>query len=124
MGLDTSHDCWHGPYSAFTRFRCALARVAWGVDLYAAYCDEKLFDALLKAHGDDPLMHLINHSDCDGEIETDVQLALAERLEQLAPLLDTGVNPQVRSMLFSDAARQFAKGLREANASGEAMEFA
>lgn len=21
MGLDTSHDCWHGAYSAFTRWR-------------------------------------------------------------------------------------------------------
>ena len=26
MGLDTSHDCWHGPYSAFMR---------WPVDLSA-----------------------------------------------------------------------------------------
>ncbi len=29
MGLDTSHDCWHGgPYSAFTRWRRELAKVA------------------------------------------------------------------------------------------------
>lgn len=28
MGLDTSHDCWHGAYSAFHRWRCKLAEVA------------------------------------------------------------------------------------------------
>ncbi len=25
MGLDTTHDCWHGPYSQFMRWRCWLA---------------------------------------------------------------------------------------------------
>ncbi len=25
MGLDTSHDCWHGPYSQFMRWRTWLA---------------------------------------------------------------------------------------------------
>lgn len=28
MGLDTSHDCWHGAYSAFMRWRTELARAA------------------------------------------------------------------------------------------------
>lgn len=28
MGLDTSHDCWHGAYSAFQRWREQLARSA------------------------------------------------------------------------------------------------
>jgi hypothetical protein len=28
MGLDTSHGCWHGAYSAFHRWRCKLAEVA------------------------------------------------------------------------------------------------
>ena len=28
MGLDTSHDCWHGAYSAFNRWRCAIAKAA------------------------------------------------------------------------------------------------
>ena len=26
MGLDTSHDCWHGPYSSFARWRNWIAR--------------------------------------------------------------------------------------------------
>ncbi len=28
MGLDTSHDCWHGAYSAFGRWRRAIAEAA------------------------------------------------------------------------------------------------
>lgn len=32
MGLDTTHDCWHGAYSAFHRFRHGIAR-AIGLDL-------------------------------------------------------------------------------------------
>ena len=28
MGLDTTHDCWHGPYSSFMRWRCEIARAA------------------------------------------------------------------------------------------------
>lgn len=26
MGLDVSHDCWHGAYSAFMRWRCEIAK--------------------------------------------------------------------------------------------------
>jgi hypothetical protein len=28
VGLDTSHGCWHGAYSAFHRWRCKIAEVA------------------------------------------------------------------------------------------------
>ena len=28
MGLDTTHDCWHGAYLAFSRWRDQLAEVA------------------------------------------------------------------------------------------------
>ncbi len=28
MGLDTSHDCWHGAYSAVTRWRNTVAEIA------------------------------------------------------------------------------------------------
>lgn len=28
MGLDTTHGCWHGAYSAFMRWRCEIARAA------------------------------------------------------------------------------------------------
>ena len=33
MGLDTTHDCWHGPYSSFMRWREEVAR-AVGVPLW------------------------------------------------------------------------------------------
>jgi hypothetical protein len=123
MGLDVSHDCWSGPYSSFMRFRCALARAAWGVDLFTAYNDETQFAVLLSDHADDPIMPLINHSDCDGILQCDNLLSLAERLDALAPKLDTGPNPQVRLEPFSSAARKFAAGCRAAHAAGEDVVF-
>ena len=35
MGLDTSHDCWHGAYSAFMRWREKIAEVAGFPPLWA-----------------------------------------------------------------------------------------
>jgi hypothetical protein len=38
MGLDVSHDCWHGAYSAFMRWREGIAKAAsiplWAMDGY------------------------------------------------------------------------------------------
>ena len=121
MGLDTSHDCWHGPYSAFRRFREKIAEVAWGVT--DCYSDDERFDKMVSDNASDGLLAIVDHSDCDGEIEPARQLALAERLEQIADRLDTGANSQVRGEGFSVAARRFAAGLRAANAAGEAVVF-
>src|SRR5690348_13110424 len=92
MGLDVSHDAWHGAYSAFSRWRNKLAEVAGlpplglmegffergkytdpftmlarefpnlAEDYYA--CLPIRWDALKP----DPLHYLLNHSDCDGYI--------------------------------------------------------
>ena len=41
MGLDTTHNAWHGSYTGFTRWRQAVAKAAgWsntGVDEYEYY---------------------------------------------------------------------------------------
>ncbi len=47
MGLDTSHDCWHGPYSAFNRWRHAVAKAALvPLDLMEGFHDCPRTDAL------------------------------------------------------------------------------
>lgn len=123
MGLDTSHDCWHGSYITFGHFRGKLFDAAFGGGPRAhyAYLDEvdawPETDDRLK----DPLMALLLHSDCDGEIEIDKQLALAERLEQLAPKL--AEDPDDKTRRFSERAKTFAKGLREAHKAGEPVGF-
>ena len=47
MGLDTSHGCWHGAYSAFSRWRCGIAKAA-GVplDLMQGYWEGPLPHAM------------------------------------------------------------------------------
>lgn len=117
MGLDTTHDCWHGAYSAFMRWRTAVAQAA-GIPLLLMEgyhrCPEKSFmeeclatgyrapgfiakwaqevDALLPLSWDlfagDAITVLLNHSDCDGFIAAADCTHLADRLEELIPALD------------------------------------
>jgi hypothetical protein len=133
MGLDTSHDCWHGPYSAFNRWRIGVAAAA-----------NIVLDYMMGHAGDRPglqwdetdvLSILLHHSDCEGDIPADNCAALADRLEGLLPKL-----PKVGERLwrqpdywwtvdadevewFQSRTRQFIAGLRRAAAAGEAVEF-
>ena len=87
MGLDTTHDCWHGAYSAFMRWRQKIAEVAGfgNLDDYAGFDGEKEFP-------DHPLTPLLSHSDCDGEIAVSECAAMADALEALLPALKIAEN--------------------------------
>jgi len=80
MGLDTSHDAWHGSYGGFNQFRRELAKAA-GIDLNSMYG----FKGTIKWETLEPrpLHHLLNHSDCDGEIAWEVCKDLADDLTSL-----------------------------------------
>jgi hypothetical protein len=126
MGLDTSHDAWHGAYSAFARFRAGLARAAgmpggplrdWFERDAAPYLPIS-WDVL----GPDPLIVLLDHSDCDGEIAAADCGPLADRIEELIPLLPGADDPgHIGS--WAKKARQFVAGLRLAASRGEALDF-
>lgn len=78
--------------------------------------------------GPDPLIKLLHHSDCDGEIPVEDQIALAERLEEIVPLLediDRRETPagHLAHLGHAGAARRFAAGLRLANSLNEPVEF-
>lgn len=123
MGLWVSHDCWRGSYSAFNRFRVAVAH-AIGIDLdcMQGYGDAGIPWSTL-AH--DPIRTLLDHSDCDGEIAVTDLLPLADRLIELIPVLRhidrmaglTGPGGHAA------AAQRFADGLRRAAAANEPVEF-
>lgn len=146
MGLDTTHDAWHGAYSAFTRWRHAVAvaagyRIIPGsiqtingrpeyvhdyVDLDWDVFEEKNYQGEWdRPPGDDPLLYLIVHSDCDGVIHPKEGRHLAGRLEQLAPKLDEDVFGWYRGYRRSlrGLTEQFAAGLRKAAAADEDVEF-
>jgi len=108
MGLDTTHDCWNGPYSAFSRFRNYLAQAAGykiipagtrlttgdvyqfnTVDIdWTRYEDENYFGEWGPDKvPDDKLLLLIVHSDCEGVIRHRHAGPLADRLEELEPAI-------------------------------------
>ena len=134
MGLDTSHDCWHGAYGAFARWRRELARAAGykileprlgqpDYDLPWDMFEEKNYQGEWDSPpGDDPLLFLLAHSDCDGVIHPGQGIHIARRLESLLPLLDESASGgHVTSM--RDKTQQFIDGLRKAAAAGEDVEF-
>lgn len=164
MGLDTTHGCWHGAYSAFGRWREGLAFAAgiplhmmeryyspgdvfygppssdaleWiapreGGPLCKSHYGPELhywFDRMLKwlpiswdVLKPDILHILLDHSDCDGWIPAEQCGPLADRLEELLPLLPTTPDDghigdwRVKTQAFID-------GLRLAASKNENVEF-
>ena len=135
MGLDVSHDAWHGAYSAFTRWRNRLAEAAgyeiakiegggpplilidWG------HIVEKNYYGEWDSTPIDPLILLIAHSDCDGMLTPEHASLVADRLTELLPLLpDEPEAGHIRNMRAKT--QQFIDGCLLAAANGEQLEFA
>lgn len=144
MGLDTTHDAWHGGYGRFNFWRIKVAK-AVGIPLELMegfYADdyrhplsmvkdavERVADPSAKeqlarhlesfplswdAFTPSALHELLYHSDCDGEIDWQNCLAIAIELERTFPNLDDDTKA---------LAERFAKGLRLANEKQENLEF-
>ena len=147
MGLDVTHDCFHGAYSSFTRWRNLLAEAA-GYTM-SEVTDKDLADYRYKRidglnydlpierymgkgwgkeipavafRGPDPMLLLHLHSDCDGVIKRKHQLPLADRLEELLPKLEH-IDGGGHIGNAADKTRQFIAGLRDAHAAHETVRF-
>jgi hypothetical protein len=116
MGLDTSHDCWHGAYSSFNNWRRAICVAAgWGaLDNYSGFGGPESMPE------DDVLTVLLDHSDCEGEIDWRVCYRLADRLEALLPKLPERTH---LPRCVREDTEQFIAGLRRAHADRENVEF-
>jgi len=147
MGLDVSHDCWHGSYLLFEAFRRRL-QTALGLDYYLRFGGELPPIGVLRA---EPLQTLLLHADNEGSIALADTEPLAARLEELAPLLaelpelpgdpdawhrevmrlhaqgigpaDWPEMPGLKPAWYAEAALTFARGLRLAHARGEDVIF-
>lgn len=119
MGLDTTHDCWHGAYSAFHRWRVRVAQLI-GVDLdeMRGFGGDRSWDTV-----DSPLVTLLNHSDCDGEIVVGDCEPIADALEALLPAMANMRDGGGHIGAWVDKTQQFIDGLRAALAAGENVEF-
>lgn len=170
MGLDVSHGCFSGAYSAFNRYREELARIVgiplplmegfyedhlWRkqIDTIRTYADAhypELHPSVRGAMPDgvplyyfsldvsrwlplkweafrfDPLFFLLDHSDCDGWLPVECLLPLAQRLEELLPLLpgDETARGHIQSAGGWRAVTQrWIDGLRLAAERDERVEF-
>lgn len=149
MGLDTSHDCWHGAYSGFAMFREAVGRAA-GLPYRIAekqYGDGTRYvldidwntvtseqiegdwetpptwqrpDDIYGSPIHDPVLYLLIHSDCDGYLRLEYLPALKARLEELEPAFERAT---ADSEYLRGSLRQFINGLEAAIDAYEDVEF-
>lgn len=120
MGLDVSHGCWNGAYSAFHRWRVKISSVA-GINLEAmsGFADGQ--GVKWESLKPDVLHVLLYHSDCDGEIAWEYTKPLADRLTELLPLLDGDGGGHIGS--YREKTQTFIDGLLLAHESQEQVEF-
>lgn len=135
MGLDTTHDCWHGAYSAFMTWRCRLAQeIGISLQLMDGFCDEvtacllperirRTLPFKWEALKPDVLHVLLNHSDCDGTIENKDCKPLAERLFEIAEQLPAEADLGGHIGNLREKTLTFARGLMDAHEAGEDVGF-
>lgn len=142
MGLyayteETNTEAWYGAYSAFGRWRDTIAAAAghgvakvegaFGIvrDEIQLDWDHITNDNLVgkwEATPSDPLVVLIAHSDCDGEIHPEQAGPLADRLEELLPQLPS--EPDGGHIgHWAVKTQTFIAALREAAESGQKVLF-
>jgi len=141
MGLDVSHGAWRGAYSAFMGWREKIAELAGfpPLMLMEGFYDNNRF---LFSENDfgiakqvkeylpiswgclktDPLIELLHHSDCDGEIEWYKCGVIADRLEEILELMpDEDTGGHIGN--WKDKTQTFIDGLIKAYVSKEDLHF-
>lgn len=148
MGLDCSHDAFHGAYSSFNRFRqevChaiggsfpphwlinhngEVARDKAGYPLHDTSLDDKLIYFPDDGLDDDSGMYaFLVHSDCDGEISPEMCVKVADDLEAILPKIESlknqgGGHIQARGG-YAEVLKKFIAGCRLAAANNEPLVF-
>ena len=128
MRLKTTHGAWDAPPALFHGWRTELARAA-GYEIAGMVWEPNPDLPVEFAKGEtdripaDPLVLLLEHSDCDGEIRPIPAIYLAGRLEQLLSFVGETDNLGMYDGFAVDAAQRFIAGLRAAAAADEPMLF-
>ena len=127
MGLDTSHDAWHGAYSAFDSWRSAICSAMGGKWPQGHNSDMRWYWGPGFSKETHPgLRCLLCHSDCDGEIDPATCALLADELTALLPFMDAwglGCGHIAQRGGYADVTRTFIQGCRRAAAANEPLEF-
>lgn len=133
MGLDCSHDAFHGAYSAFSRLRVFIAKAIGGS--YPPHEDKSL-EPEMWYYGDGynseshpGLFEFFSHSDCDGEITPEMCVHVANELEAILPMLEKLETTNIayghltRYGGYVGTTRQFIQGCRSAAEANEPLLF-
>jgi hypothetical protein len=121
MGLDFSHTDAHFSYYGFHEFRRRLALlIGVNLDEMKGFTDPpeagKPWSAI-----DDPIVHLLDHSDCNGEIDREQCEEVARRLRQL---LDEWQDEDDEAYAYYQLhGRKLVQGLEIASAFGHSLHF-
>jgi hypothetical protein len=92
MGLDCSHDAWHGAYSAFNSLRQKVAEAMGGS--YPPHNEKTLDEEMwywgrgYNADTHPGLLVFLRHSDCDGHLTPRECRLVAKDLEALLPEIE------------------------------------
>jgi hypothetical protein len=140
MGLDTTHDAFHGAYSAFQRFRQMVARAMGGS--YPPHDNPNLTPGMwywwAGADEDDPgtyrqethpgLYAFFMSDDCGGvSFDPETCRRIADELEALLPeieRLDDGGSGHIADQGgYAAVTRQYVAGCRRAADAGEPLEY-
>lgn len=118
MGLDTTHNCWHGPYSSFNNFRYSLGhQIGIDLDNYIGYGDHGTISINTIEHD---LFPLFNHSDCDGYLTPEESERIVKGLNSVLENFneDIKVYPNFKNQII-----QFRDGCLDAISKNEVIEF-
>jgi hypothetical protein len=133
MGLDTTHNAFHGAYSAFNNFRRFLLKSIGGS--FPPHENKELEDGYwyfgdgynVETHKG--LREFFGHSDCDGEISPEMCKVVADELEDILPRVEklAETEPSYGHILrdggWVSVTKQFIEGCRLAYERNEPLEF-
>lgn len=145
MGLDTTHDAFHGAYSAFNSLRQevaaaiggsypphwlrsfdgTLARDKEGYPITDLSLDrERIYLPDGLAESSPGMYEFLMHSDCDGEIVPEMCAQVADALDAVLPdMPEGGAGHLAARGGYREVLRKFIAGCRDAAAKGEPLEF-
>lgn len=150
MGLNTTHDAFHGAYSAFNSLRqvvCAACGGSYPPHLFPGFNrgivtrddllgkPKKLDESLIyfcppgkNVDVPDGLFEFLTHSDCEGEISPQMCGEIADDLEELLPKIAAMTGTPWSGHIeaaggYVEATKKFIDGCRKAYLANEPLEF-
>ncbi|MGD1416469.1 hypothetical protein [Bacillus stercoris] len=133
MGLDTTHNAFHGAYSSFNNFRRFLLKSIGGS--YPPHENKELMDGYwyfgdgYSTETHKGLAEFFGHSDCDGEISPEMCKIVADELEAILPQVEELAKAEqsygytLRDGGWIAVTKQFIEGCRLAHERNEPLEF-